>query len=87
VELAHQLRIDSRLETLLPAHAVAAQCTLFDKSPKKNWLVALHQDLNIPVKCRAWTVPSIQDGARSKGRSIRSLLLAYLSSWSRCGFM
>jgi ectoine hydroxylase-related dioxygenase (phytanoyl-CoA dioxygenase family) len=25
---------------------------LFDKSPEKNWLVALHQDLSIPVKHR-----------------------------------
>jgi hypothetical protein len=52
VELAHQLRGDWRLETLIPAHAVAVQCALFDKSPTKNWLVALHQDLSIPVKRR-----------------------------------
>jgi ectoine hydroxylase-related dioxygenase (phytanoyl-CoA dioxygenase family) len=27
----------------------AVQCTLFAKSEAKNWLVALHQDLSIPV--------------------------------------
>jgi ectoine hydroxylase-related dioxygenase (phytanoyl-CoA dioxygenase family) len=37
---------------LLPRDAVAAQCTLFNKSPAKNWLVALHQDLSIPVSSR-----------------------------------
>jgi ectoine hydroxylase-related dioxygenase (phytanoyl-CoA dioxygenase family) len=36
----------------LPEDASAAQCTLFDKTPAKNWLVALHQDLSIPVAAR-----------------------------------
>jgi hypothetical protein len=31
---------------------VAVQCTLFDKNPERNWLVALHRDLSIPVKAR-----------------------------------
>ena len=31
---------------------MAVQCTLFDKSPTKNWLVAFHQDLSIPVSSR-----------------------------------
>jgi ectoine hydroxylase-related dioxygenase (phytanoyl-CoA dioxygenase family) len=31
---------------------VAVQCTLFDKSPEKNWLVTPHQDLSIPVRDR-----------------------------------
>jgi ectoine hydroxylase-related dioxygenase (phytanoyl-CoA dioxygenase family) len=41
---------------------VAVQCTLFDKSPDRNWLVALHQDLSIPVRervesaeCSGWS--------------------------------
>src|SRR5205814_9752726 len=45
-----------------PATAVAVQCTLFDKSPARNWLVALHQDLSIPVRerithpdCTGWS--------------------------------
>jgi len=47
--LAAALREDKRLRSLLPRGAVAVQCTLFDKSAAKNWLVALHQDLSIPV--------------------------------------
>jgi hypothetical protein len=50
--LAGALRGDARIRSLLPRNAVAVQCTLFDKSPTKNWLVALHQDLSIPVKGR-----------------------------------
>jgi len=50
--LAGALRGDARIRSLLPRDAVAVQCTLFDKSPTKNWLVALHQDLSIPVRDR-----------------------------------
>jgi hypothetical protein len=60
--LAGALRGDSRIRSLLPRNAVAVQCTLFDKSPTKNWLVTLHQDLSIPVKfqvdspdCSGWS--------------------------------
>jgi ectoine hydroxylase-related dioxygenase (phytanoyl-CoA dioxygenase family) len=60
--LAGALRGDARINSLLPRSALAVQCTLFDKSPTKNWLVALHQDLSIPVKarvdspeCSGWT--------------------------------
>jgi len=50
--LAGALRGDARIRSLLPRNAVAVQCTMFDKSPTKNWLVSLHQDLSIPVKNR-----------------------------------
>lgn len=40
------------LRDVLPADAVAVQCTLFEKSPDRNWLVALHQDLALPVAAR-----------------------------------
>ena len=50
--LAGALRGDARIRSLLPRDAVAVQCTLFNKSPAKNWLVALHQDLSIPVSSR-----------------------------------
>jgi hypothetical protein len=50
--LAGALRGDARVRSLLPRDAVAVQCTLFDKSPTKNWLVSLHQDLSIPVRDR-----------------------------------
>lgn len=47
-------RIRHRLAStnaLSPGH-VGVQCTLFDKTPDCNWLVALHQDLSIPVAGR-----------------------------------
>lgn len=37
------------LRGVLPVDAVAVQCTLFEKSPDRNWLVTPHQDLAIPV--------------------------------------
>ena len=48
-ELAAAVRAHCEIRPLLPARAVAVQCTLFDKSPARNWLVAAHQDLSIPV--------------------------------------
>ncbi len=54
-QLATDLKSHSVLAALLPTSAVAVQCTFFDKSADKNWLVALHQDLSIPVRER---VPS-----------------------------
>jgi len=47
--VASSLVADPRIEPLLPPNALAIQCTLFDKTPTNNWLVALHQDLSIPV--------------------------------------
>jgi len=37
---------------VLPADAVAVQCTLFRKTPDCNWKVPYHQDLSIPVAAR-----------------------------------
>ena len=51
-DLAIALKAHAELERLLPSGAVAVQCTLFDKSPDRNWLVAPHQDLSIPVQER-----------------------------------
>ncbi len=34
---------------VLPADAVAVQCTLFRKTPDCNWRVPYHQDISIPV--------------------------------------
>src|SRR3954463_15945296 len=47
-------RIKTRLARshILSSSFVAVQCTLFDKNLGRNWLVALHQDLSIPVKSR-----------------------------------
>jgi ectoine hydroxylase-related dioxygenase (phytanoyl-CoA dioxygenase family) len=48
--LATKLRSVLTAQRLLPEGVVAIQCTLFDKGPTKNWLVALHQDRSIPVR-------------------------------------
>ena len=48
-ELAAGLRSRPGLAALLPADAVAVQCTHFEKSATLNWLVATHQDVSIPV--------------------------------------
>ncbi|MBI3527940.1 MAG: phytanoyl-CoA dioxygenase family protein [Betaproteobacteria bacterium] len=47
-------RVRARLENagVLPISSVAVQCTLFDKTPQRNWSVASHQDLSIPVRAR-----------------------------------
>jgi ectoine hydroxylase-related dioxygenase (phytanoyl-CoA dioxygenase family) len=52
IELVDVLRANSSIASLMPDLPVAAQCTLFDKTIDKNWLVPLHQDLSIPVRER-----------------------------------
>lgn len=49
-ELAALLRRHPSLSQIVSAESVAVQCTLFEKSPDRNWLVSLHQDLSIPVE-------------------------------------
>jgi hypothetical protein len=51
-ELAQWLCGLESLRPFLPADHVAVQCTLFEKSQDRNWLVAPHQDLAIPVAQR-----------------------------------
>lgn len=48
--LAAKLRSVLKGQQFLSEGDVAVQCTLFDKAPTKNWLVALHQDRSIPVR-------------------------------------
>lgn len=62
-DLAQWLRRLPEVQACLPADAVAVQCTLFEKSPDRNWLVSPHQDLAIPVaqrvdhpQLRGWSV-------------------------------
>lgn len=40
------------LGAYIPADNVAVQCTYFEKSADRNWLVPIHQDLSIPVSAR-----------------------------------
>ncbi len=42
-------KTDSLPVNLLPPHSVAYSAPCSEKSPEKNWFVALHQDLSIPV--------------------------------------
>ncbi len=51
--LAASLRDHPLIGEILSRAPVAVQCTFFDKNPDANWLVAMHQDLNVPVKQRA----------------------------------
>jgi ectoine hydroxylase-related dioxygenase (phytanoyl-CoA dioxygenase family) len=48
-EMAVRLKAQLTDMGLLATDAVAVQCTLFDKTPQRNWLVALHQDTSIPA--------------------------------------
>lgn len=65
-ELARTLRGHALIASLLPPDAVAVQCTYFEKSSNRNWLVAVHQDLSIPVTGRvespAWRGWSTKEG-------------------------
>ncbi|MDR7152208.1 hypothetical protein J2W49_004184 [Hydrogenophaga palleronii] len=47
--LASRIREHADLRRLVPPGHVAVQCTYFEKSSARNWLVPLHQDLSIPV--------------------------------------
>ncbi len=51
-DLAGTIKSHNDIYANLPASAVAIQCTLFEKTEKRNWLVAYHQDLSVPVKER-----------------------------------
>lgn len=50
--LAHELLAHPELAALLAGDDVVVQCTAFNKTVSRNWLVALHQDLSIPVAAR-----------------------------------
>jgi len=50
--LAATLRAHPAVGALIPAGHVAVQCTYFEKSVDRNWLVPIHQDLSIPVRAR-----------------------------------
>ena len=61
-QLAATFKAHTQVGPLLPHGAVAVQCTFFDKSADNNWLVALHQDLSIPIQervahpdCSGWS--------------------------------
>jgi ectoine hydroxylase-related dioxygenase (phytanoyl-CoA dioxygenase family) len=60
--LVGAIRRNPVVKPLLPEAPVAVQCTYFEKSATQNWLVAIHQDLSLPVRervdadaCSAWS--------------------------------
>lgn len=65
--LAKTLKRHKIVSSYLPRNAVAVQCTYFEKSSGKNWLVALHRDYSIPVKrqfeASGWSQWSEKEGA------------------------
>ena len=50
--LAHRLQHHPALAGAIPAGHRPVQCTYFEKSASRNWLVPVHQDLSIPVAAR-----------------------------------
>lgn len=50
--LAQSIGHSSFVRRAFTSTPVAVQCTLFDKTQEKNWLVAFHQDIVIPVQAR-----------------------------------
>jgi ectoine hydroxylase-related dioxygenase (phytanoyl-CoA dioxygenase family) len=51
-DLARKVMTHPDVRAALPARARAVQCTFFEKSADRNWLVPIHQDLSIPVAGR-----------------------------------
>ena len=49
LELALRLQADARLGDALPRTHLPVQCTSFEKSVERNWLVPVHQDVAVPV--------------------------------------
>jgi hypothetical protein len=47
--IAKQVREHPVLSSIVPPSFAATQCTYFEKSRSRNWLVSTHQDLSIPV--------------------------------------
>ncbi|UOD29455.1 phytanoyl-CoA dioxygenase family protein [Massilia violaceinigra] len=64
--LAARLRANPALATLIEPDAVAVQCTYFEKSAGRNWLVPLHQDLSIPVAARV-DAPALRGWSLKEG--------------------
>jgi ectoine hydroxylase-related dioxygenase (phytanoyl-CoA dioxygenase family) len=65
-EVAHDERLLEIARRVLGAGAVPFRATLFDKSPKSNWLVVWHQDTALPL-CERHETPdwgpwSVKDG-------------------------
>lgn len=65
--LAAKISRHPLVSNVLPAGSVAVQCTYFEKSAAKNWLVPIHQDLSIPVAERV-PVPGLTGWSEKEGQ-------------------
>ena len=89
--LAARLRRHPGLAQLVPDDFVAVQCTYFEKSRDRNWLVSVHQDISIPVAQRvehpglgAWSAK--EDGWYVQpGADLLARLLAVRLHIDACG--
>lgn len=81
--LAGRLKQQPALARLLPRDARAVQCTLFEKSVERNWLVALHQDLSIPVAAKV-DHPALSGWSSKEAVCLCSHRLRSCARWWRC---
>jgi len=65
--LAKQIKAQALVAGLLPPGSVAVQCTYFEKSAKRNWVVPTHQDISIPVTERV-THPDLEGWSNKEGQ-------------------
>jgi len=65
-DLAYDPILFGLVKEVLGQQAVAFRATLFDKSPRSNWLVVWHQDTALPlrqrVEARGWGPWSVKEG-------------------------
>lgn len=75
--LAAQLQAHPALAAIIGTH-LAVQCTYFEKSASRNWLVPIHQDLSIPVAGRV-DDPALSGWSRKEGTQFVRAPLTVLS--------
>ena len=89
--LAERLRAEPALARMIDPAMVAVQCTWFEKSAGRNWLVPLHQDLSIPVAVRVadptlsgWSIKEGMQFVRAPA-TLLSRMLAVRLHLDACG--
>ena len=79
--LAREPRLQEVAREILGSEAVPFHATLFDKSPRANWLVVWHQDTALPLRDQrdvpGWGPWSVKDGiiyARAPAGALRQVV-------------